>query len=198
MDKGQASLEAAIPMRQMPWVTLEEARAALYAGKLTVDDATGGNITHLPEDAAITISMYLEQQRPVAVGLPEVYAAYEAEFDDLTIEALQDRITRWGIEKGWTFTEENVPEKLMMMVSELSEAMENYRIKNKEGRSIRDVWFTQTPEGLKPEGFVVELADCIIRILHVTGWMGCRLAAVLLWKMAYNDQRGYRHGDKVA
>ena len=71
----------------------------------------------------------------------------------------------------------NVPEKLMLTVSEIGEAMEGHR------KNLRD---EHLPEFLSIE---VELADAIIRICDLSGAKGYRLAEALAAKMEYNSTR---------
>ena len=71
----------------------------------------------------------------------------------------------------------NVPEKLMLTVSELGEAMEGHR------KNLRD---EHLPDFLSVE---VELADAIIRICDLSGAKGYRLAEALAAKMQYNAVR---------
>lgn len=71
----------------------------------------------------------------------------------------------------------NVPEKLMLTVSELAEAMEGHR------KNLQD---DHLPEFLMVE---VELADAMIRICDLAGAKGYRVAAALAAKLAYNAQR---------
>ena len=71
----------------------------------------------------------------------------------------------------------NVPEKLMLVVSELGEAMEGHR------KNLQD---THVPDFLNVE---VELADAIIRICDLAGAKGYRLAEALAAKMQYNAIR---------
>lgn len=46
----------------------------------------------------------------------------------------------------------------------------------------------------KPEGFAVELADCVIRILDTCEFLGIDLQPVIEEKMAYNATRPHKHG----
>lgn len=46
----------------------------------------------------------------------------------------------------------------------------------------------------KPEGIAVELADAVIRIADLCGYMGIDLESVISEKMKYNESRPYRHG----
>ncbi|HLD91564.1 MAG TPA: hypothetical protein VI911_11255 [Patescibacteria group bacterium] len=90
-------------------------------------------------------------------------------------------------EKGWHENINPLPELLMKMVTELAEAMEEYRNK--------------TPsfyiKGGKPEGIEIELADCVIRIMDCFGENGWDLERALRVKMDYNKTRSYKHGGKV-
>lgn len=86
----------------------------------------------------------------------------------------------------------NVPEKIALMHSELSEALEHYR--NLGEMKFRTPVLYGADE--KPDGFWVELGDCIIRILDLAGAYGVDLEYALRVKAEYNKTRPYRHGDK--
>ncbi len=73
--------------------------------------------------------------------------------------------------------EVNVGEKLMLIVSEVSEAMEAHR---------KDKMDDHLPH--RP-GAEVELADAIIRIFDLRGCMGLDLAGAVVEKMEYNARR---------
>ena len=103
-------------------------------------------------------------------------------------------------EKGWwDKPDRNIPELLALIHSEVSEALEAYRIKGKDG--LGDTWYSPpTKEGSysgKPEGFTVELADVIIRIADLCAEFNLDLEQALVEKMTYNKTRSYRHGNKV-
>lgn len=96
-------------------------------------------------------------------------------------------------EKGWwDLPDRNVPELLALIHSEVSEALEAYRIKGKDG--LGDTWYSTAS---KPEGFTVELADVFIRIADLCAEFNLDLEQALTEKMAYNKTRSYRHGNKV-
>lgn len=105
---------------------------------------------------------------------------------DLTIRDWVYLIGEWGKEKGWTFEYEDIPEKLILIVSEIAEAMEDYRRNNMEE--------IESDDG-KPEGFGIELADAIIRILHLCGHLNIPIDELLVRKMRYNCTRPFRHGN---
>ena len=46
----------------------------------------------------------------------------------------------------------------------------------------------------KPEGYAIELADAVIRIADLCGYMGIDLEAAIREKMAYNATRPHKHG----
>ena len=48
----------------------------------------------------------------------------------------------------------------------------------------------------KPEGVAVELADAVIRIADLCGYLGIDLDTVISEKMAYNETRPFKHGKR--
>lgn len=81
--------------------------------------------------------------------------------------------------------------KLMLMVSELAEAMECLR----EGHDPLHIWYRE--QDGKPEGFRMELADTVIRIMDVYGSLGADLEADVREKMMFNMGRPPMHGKKA-
>lgn len=71
----------------------------------------------------------------------------------------------------------NVPEMICLIHSELSEAMEGYR------KSLPDDKLPHRPM------IEVELADAVIRIADLCGYLGLDLAGALNEKMSYNANR---------
>lgn len=105
------------------------------------------------------------------------------------------RINEWvnelhttASDKGWWDVEPNIPEKLALIHSEISEALEEFRNGNME------TYFVNA----KPEGFAVELADAVIRIMDLCGYLQIDLESTMMDKAAYNKLRAYRHGGKKA
>lgn len=94
-----------------------------------------------------------------------------------------------ALRKGWWDTAPSVPEKLALVHSEVSEALEAYR----DG-----AMHTTVTETGKPEGFATELADVVIRIADLCGHLGIDLESAVEQKAAYNETRPYRHGGKKA
>lgn len=146
---------------------------------------------------------------------------------DVTIRELVTRSHSLAVSKGWyqgqTWDDGevkshaiNVPEKLALIHSEVSEALEAYRI---DGTHTR-CWFCNG-EGLvegspcaecdgaalqqihydakgKPEGVITELADVLIRIADLCGALNLDLATAIEIKHSYNATREFRHGGKRA
>lgn len=118
-----------------------------------------------------------------------------------TITDYVEEATRIAREHGWGWTEIEKGEVLQgkrihrllsdlaLAHSEISEAVE----------AARDGAFLMTGgDGAKPEGVVVELADAVIRIMHISGELGLPLEKAIAAKMAYNESRPFKHGGKKA
>lgn len=90
-------------------------------------------------------------------------------------------------ESGWwtdlatgerkTLGQVNIPEKLMLIVSEVAEAMEGVR---------KDLNDDKLPHRKMLE---VELSDALIRIFDLAGFLGLDLAGATIEKLAFNQQR---------
>ena len=104
------------------------------------------------------------------------------------MSVIQDRIVDWAKRKGWMDREVPVPEQIALVHSELSEALESWRV------SEPLLWLD---EG-KPCGLASEYADAAIRLFHYAGLNGFDLLEVVETKMQYNENRPYRHGGKQA
>ena len=105
----------------------------------------------------------------------------------MTIKTLIEESNQTAKAKGWwEDPDRNIGEILALIHSEVSEALEVYRLKGKD--SLKG----------KPEGFSVELADVIIRIADLCGEFGLDLENALTTKLSYNKSRPYRHGNKKA
>jgi NTP pyrophosphatase (non-canonical NTP hydrolase) len=83
----------------------------------------------------------------------------------------------WRDPKTNERVERNTGELLMLMVSELAEAMEGHR---------KDLMDDKLPHR---KMFEVELADCIIRICDTAGQMGLDLGGAVAEKLEYNSTR---------
>ncbi len=105
----------------------------------------------------------------------------------MDISDIQRKVHKTAVEHGWWEKPRPVGEVLMLMVTELAEAMEAYRAGNPESDKI--------PGYSKLEE---ELADVIIRLLDFAAGFDLDIAGAVAAKMAYNETRPYRHGGKLA
>lgn len=96
----------------------------------------------------------------------------------MTILELQRKAYEISKAKGWyNETPTNIPEKLALIHSEVSEVLEAYR--NYEDEHIGE-----------------ELADIVIRTLDLASHLGIDMEKELGIKTMKNEKREYRHGGK--
>jgi len=94
--------------------------------------------------------------------------------------------------KGWWDKgERNFGELIALCHSELSEALEDYR----HGRSLSEIFYES--DG-KPCGIPTEIADLLIRVADMCEAYNIPIEEALKIKLAYNEGRPYRHGNKKA
>lgn len=127
-----------------------------------------------------------------------------------------------SVEHGWWEKNREFPEVIALAHSELSEALEEYRIgrpqvyydcmKVSNKSYICDgIKCKCKPESFAcqhdplvcvyrrkdPKGIAIELCDCIIRILDYLESANVDIDAAINTKIEYNRIRPYRHGGKV-
>lgn len=131
------------------------------------------------------------------------------------MEQLIERAHLMAKEKGFWESERNKSELLMLIVSELAEAMEALRkdhFANKEAVAelyhdmeihkydeefniVAGPWKDNFETFIK-SSFEDEIADVAIRLFDLCGGLGVDLAKHVELKMMYNSMRGYKHGKK--
>ena len=95
----------------------------------------------------------------------------------MTIKEWSVYIRDWRIRKGFVTGWDNMPEKLLLVITEIAEAAEALR-DNVNGS----------------DNFREELADATIRILDICGTVGIDLEEEIRKKMQVNEERPNKHG----
>jgi hypothetical protein len=136
------------------------------------------------------------------------------------IDRLAEAVSKTAHAHGWwsdddgNFQDRNMGEMIALMHSELSEALESYRVNEPmlwyqypgdkpptpSKRPTQEMVVNGIIEEVigKPQGIASEFADVIIRILDTCYTLDIPIADALLNKHAYNITRPYRHGGKRA
>lgn len=137
-------------------------------------------------------------------------SVYEAHEFINAFSAMSEHVHSMAIQKGWwdrqqwaenckahlpnlyhdlidQATSRNDAELIMLVVTELAEAVEGLREGNPPSEKIGDAGFSQVEE---------ELADAIIRIMDLAEARNWRVAEAVVAKSVYNSGRSHRHGGK--
>jgi len=101
---------------------------------------------------------------------------------------VQEQVWKTAHDKGWHEIDRTFAEYIVLMHSELSEALEEYRANHEPD----EVYFKDG----KPEGIPIELADVLIRVLECAEEFGIDLDEAMRIKMEFNETRPIRHGGK--
>ena len=87
----------------------------------------------------------------------------------------------------------------MLVVTELAEAMEWYRLFSEDDFSELDQGLTDLASEKGSDalvGFRVEIADAVIRLLNMSASLGIDIETEIAAKMEVNEKRPHRHGGK--
>lgn len=101
---------------------------------------------------------------------------------EIAFTALQTEIHTNAVNKGF-WESSNVGEKIALVHSELSEALEAFRTGNPVDDKL-----------IEYDSVTVELADAVIRIMDLAGSFDMNLAGAIVAKVIYNSKRPYKHG----
>ena len=94
---------------------------------------------------------------------------------DATLNEMSRLCHEIAVSKGFWDKERNIGEALMLIVTELAEAMEAHRKQDQDN-------------------FREELADAFIRLFDLCGGMGIDIEAEISKKSKKNENRPYMHG----
>jgi len=114
----------------------------------------------------------------------------------MTPRKLQKFIHELAVKHGWWNPRDSsiIPTKLVLIHSEVSEALECYR----EHQLDTTFKYTKDSKSYKPLGFGSELADVVIRCFDLAEYLHIDLWKIIELKHEYNITRPYRHGGKAA
>jgi len=120
----------------------------------------------------------------------------------MTLKELRDKAFAYAEKQGF-HNKLNFGQSLMLIVSELSEALEASR-KNAPFEPQKIGTPFNNPESIPKDEYEAvikgtvaeELADAVIRIADTCGCYGIDLDFHVRAKMAYNETRPYKHGKK--
>ena len=100
----------------------------------------------------------------------------------------EQNISQWRMEKGFITSKDNFMEKLMLIVTEVSEAAEAFRHIDAGDRS-----------GLGWAPLREEIADTFIRLFDLCGSIPelYNIEAAIIEKMEKNTKRPWRHGKSL-
>ena len=95
----------------------------------------------------------------------------------MEISEMQKEVHRTAVDHGWWEDTSPIPEQLCLIHSEVSEALEAYRVND-------DAHMAE------------ELADVVIRVMDLCEAYGIDLGEEILLKNEINKLRSHRHGNK--
>lgn len=117
-----------------------------------------------------------------------IEALVERAHTNSTMKGFWNEFTKAEIEGDETTLRALINEKLLLVVSEITEAMEELR----SGHDAKEIY---EGEAGKPEGFGVEIADAFIRMFDLVGGLELPIGDIISQKMGYNSEsRGHMHG----
>lgn len=96
--------------------------------------------------------------------------------------------------KGFWDSERNVGEMLMLVVSELGEAIEAHRKNQMMADKPRDIFTNEWFKENVKDTFEDEIADAVIRLLDMSGGLGIDIGWHINAKLQYNALRPRLHG----
>ena len=108
---------------------------------------------------------------------PAARAAVLEYYSCADLGQLASRINAWSKGKGFICLYEDIPKKLALVHSEVSEALEADRTSD---------W----------QNFEEELADILIRVLDLTGNFDIDIETAIQQKMLKNESRPHKHGKR--
>ena len=134
-------------------------------------------------------------QQPHLRGPKLVHASIDAEGerDCDPLDQLATMIRDGNAARGFNPLED-VHRSLLLVVSEITEALEAVRMIKDPTKTTAQLYAMHWMDGLKPNGPADELADVLIRLLDLMKALGIPIGETVRRKLAYNDTRIKMHG----
>lgn len=114
------------------------------------------------------------------------------------LNALAKSIHEGNKERGFDVSKENIGQTLMLVVTELSEALEADRKGRyaKLDRYYQGIASNDLFETFIKDTFEDEIADAMIRLFDMAGALGIDIEKHIELKLNYNKTRAMKHGKK--
>lgn len=146
------------------------------------------------------------ENNPTLPQCADIQKQFKREYRDIlhgSLNAIAEQCNTCSRKHGFQSDWLNVPEKLMLIVTELAEAMESYRCIDPQ--FLMTLKYPISPKELtspeqlkdslnKMENFQEELADALIRLVDLMSALHIDIEDVMSKKMAINELREHRHG----
>lgn len=119
----------------------------------------------------------------------------------MSLNVMAKRIYEGNKERGFWDNERNIGETLMLVVTELSEALEAHRSgrlvteKGKAEYLSQNAMAQSFKDNIK-DTFEDEIADAVIRLFDLCGGLGIDIDFHVSAKLLFNASRPYKHGKK--
>jgi NTP pyrophosphatase (non-canonical NTP hydrolase) len=151
--------------------------------------------------------------------IKDFYSDWNTSFTGIEVAKILEKVTtenltefskdihKGNVKRGFYDDPKEIGTVLMLIVTELAEAMESYRANNRLGagklESIQ--WNSNLNEDFTEEDinqfklvvkdtFEDEIADTIIRLFDLCGWLDIDIHKHIMLKLKYNSTRPYKHG----
>lgn len=115
------------------------------------------------------------------------------------VDEIHNHAVKFGFYENKDEPEHNVViRQILLIITELCEAVEAYRKNGKGSRILtidaaNNISMSTFKENVK-DNFFDEIADALIRIFDLLGYLDFDIVPHIIAKMRYNETREYKHG----
>ena len=154
--------------------------------------------------------------------IKDFYSDWNTSFTGIEVAKILEKVTtenltefskdihKGNVKRGFYDDPKEIGTVLMLIVTELAEAMESYRGGNRLGSerlaslewdslddTLNDNFSREDINQFKAvvkDTFEDEIADTIIRLFDLCGWLNIDIHKHIILKLKYNSTRPYKHG----